>query len=132
MGATEREITAAEKLLGVHILGGYRSFLKDFGWGGVECLELYGLGRDVPRHLNLSEITQSERQKMNPPLQAHLIPLMNDGGGNLYCINTQTEGEPKVVFWDHENSKDQLPEFEAITFAAWLNAELDTIEPPPE
>ncbi|EKR75569.1 hypothetical protein LEP1GSC041_1591 [Leptospira noguchii str. 2006001870] len=43
---------------------------------------------------------------MNPKLPKYLIPVMNDGSGNLYCIDTRFV-EPFLVFWDHEIGKDQ-------------------------
>jgi hypothetical protein len=127
-GATEEEIVSAEKALGIRIAGGYRQFLKQFGWGGVGHLELYGLGADVPAHLNLVIITRSERVEMQPALPHHLVPIMNDGGGNLYCIDTHTMDEPTIVFWDHAAGTDQEPHVQAVDFSFWLNEQLATLE----
>ena len=120
-GATPSEIDAAEKGLDLRIEGGYRQFLQRFGWGGAGHFELYGLGRDVPFHLDLVRLTQSERQEMRPRLALHLLPLMNDGGGNLYCMDTRISGEPPVVFWDHEMGPDQKPALDASNFETWLS-----------
>ena len=118
-GASELEIHEAQQALGLLIQGDYRSFLLDFGWGGTSKFELYGLGSDVPHFLNLVTITHSERTEMFPPLRQELIPVMNDGGGNLYCLDTASVG-PQVVFWDHEGGGDQVPAVEAKDFASWL------------
>lgn len=123
-GATEQEIRDAESQLGLKIAGDYREFLRDFGWGGVQHLELYGLGGDVPYHLDLVEITTSERSETEVRLQNHLIPIMNDGGGNLYCLNIGEDEEPKIVFWDHTGSSDQVLEIEGESFSAWLLDEI--------
>lgn len=85
-GASEAEIAVAEKTLGVPIQGDYRRFLLEFGWGGAESLELFGLGADVPRHLDLVEITLSERTEMHPRLPHHLLPLMNNGGSAVSSV----------------------------------------------
>jgi SUKH superfamily protein len=119
-GASEQEIHAASTRLGVNLVGGYRRFLQRFGWGGVGSLELFGLGPDVPPHLNLVDLTESERTEMRPALPSHLIPFMNDGGGNLYCLDSRRNGEPPVVFWDHTASEEQEPEFTAPDFVSWM------------
>jgi len=109
--------------LGIHIAGDYRDFVESLGWGGADDFEIYGLGADVPDHLDLCAMTESERTVANPPLPANLLPLLNDGGGNLYCIDLLA-GED-VVIWDHERSSDQTPERVAPNFSALLQQLLD-------
>lgn len=82
--------------------------------------ELFGLGADVPPYLSLTAMTRSEREEMSPSLPAHLIPLMNDGGGNLYCLDSRGGGEPPVVFWDHTAGARQEPAQVASDFTTWL------------
>lgn len=74
-------------------------YLTKVGWISIRSDELYGLGRGLSRGYNLIENTEWERHESGNPIPAHLIPLLNDGFGNLYCINIRTE---KIVFWDHE------------------------------
>jgi hypothetical protein len=124
-GVSDDEIAAAERALEVRIEGGYRQFLKQFGWGGVEHLELHGLGGSS--HLDLVRVTQSERSEMEPALPVHLVPVMNDGGGNLFCLDTHVANEPPIVFWDHTGGVDQEPEVEAESFSSWLLAQLDEL-----
>jgi len=50
---------------------------------------------------------------------------MNDGGGNLYCVDTKSGTEPVVVFWDHNLDSDQEPEREAESFEEWLYEKLE-------
>jgi hypothetical protein len=119
-GVIETEINTASAQLGVTLAGGYRLFLRRFGWGGVGSIELFGLGADVPPYLSLTAMTRSEREEMSPALSAHLIPLMNDGGGNLYCLDSRVSGEPPVVFWDHTAGAQQEPSQVASDFIAWL------------
>jgi hypothetical protein len=126
-GASEAEIQTAEASLGVRVKGDYRKFLLEFGWGGVGYLELYGLGQDVPKHLDLVEITKSERTEMSPRLRLDLLPIMNDGAGNLVCLETTSDG-PQVVLWDHEEPEDQEPTVEADDFASWFASAIAAME----
>ncbi len=129
-GASEAEIAVAEKTLGVPIQGDYRRFLLEFGWGGAESLELFGLGADVPRHLDLVEITLSERTEMHPRLPHHLLPLMNNGAGDHYCLDTTTTS-PMVVGWWHEEDESQEPTMEGADFSTWFAEHLRDLESPP-
>jgi cell wall assembly regulator SMI1 len=124
-GADESEIARAERVLGVKLRGAYRRFLQDHGWGGAAQLELFGLGNDVPKHLDLVRITESERTEMNPRLREALIPIWNDGGGNLYCLDLAANpNEPPVIFWDHEQQDDQLLDVVASDFVSWFIEQL--------
>lgn len=123
-GATEEELARAEERLALRFDGTYFDFLRRFGWGSVEHIEIYGLGDDVPSHLDLVQVTESERHEMEPRLQPHLLPLSNDGAGNLYCLDTRVPNEPPVVFWDHEAPSSQTPAVVAEGFAAWLMTSL--------
>jgi hypothetical protein len=119
-GVRDTEINTSSAELGVELTGGYRLFLKRFGWGGVGSIELFGLGVDVPPYLSLTAMARSEREEMSPALPARLIPLMNDGGGNLYCLDVRVSGEPPVVFWDHTAGEQQEPARVASDFTTWL------------
>lgn len=126
-GANEFQIQEAQQVLDLPIQGDYRRFLLDFGWGGAGDFELYGLGSDVPPYLNLIAITHSERTEMHPALRHELIPVMNDGGGNLYCLDSAS-AKPCVVFWDHEGAEAQNPAVEAEDFSSWVAGLMNAIE----
>jgi hypothetical protein len=119
-GALDAEIDAASLRLGLGLRGGYRNFLRHFGWGGVGSLELFGLGADVPAWLDLVAVTESERSEMHPALPRTLVPLLNDGGGNLYCLDVGVPGEPPVVYWEHTGGERHVPEPVAPDFVSWL------------
>ena len=74
-------------------------FLGHIDWASIEGLELYGLGEDVPAYLDLVTVTVSERTEMRPRLPNRLVPLMNDGAGNHYCLEFESreQGECPVV-----------------------------------
>lgn len=128
-GAAWAEIDSVEQRLGVRLPLSYRLFLHEFGWGGVEDIEIYGLGSDVPAHLHLVSLVESERTEMEPRLRHSLIPLMNDGRGNHCCLDTSrfSGDECPVVFWDHAHvdGLNQEPEPVAENFVTWLMEELE-------
>jgi hypothetical protein len=122
-GASADAVQSAEGDLAIRILGSYRTFLEGFGWGGVGPVEIYGLGTDVPDHLELVRITKSERLEMHPALPHALLPIVNDGSGNLICLDTSsTAADPPLVLWDHEAGPAQIPTRCAETFSDWLDA----------
>ena len=128
-GATPQEIELAGKQLGVKLPESYKAFLGHFGWASLEGLELYGLGDDVPAYLDLLKVAFSKRTQMRPRLPNRLVPLMNDGAGNHYCLDVVSgeQGECPVVFWDHNLGESQDPEYVAPNLEAWLSEELDTL-----
>ena len=44
-GATDREIAAAERAIGVRLPASYKAFLSTFGWARLYHDPLYGIGR---------------------------------------------------------------------------------------
>ncbi len=123
-GATFEEIRKAEAELGLVLSDGYRAFIREFGWGGAAGWELYGLGPDVPFHLELVGVTASERTHIEPRLPHHLVPLMDDGARSPFCLDTWSRsryGEAPVVFWNRTLGEDQVPEEVAEDFLAWLS-----------
>lgn len=129
-GAAQQDIEAAESELAVRLSGSYRRFLEEFGWGSIGHLEIFGLGEDVPAFLHMVRIAESERAEMIPHLPRYLVPVLNDGAGNLYCVDTERchEDECPVVFWNHEGGIDQEPELVAPSFSIWLAGELDNLD----
>ena len=128
-GATSQQIELAKQQLGVAFPRSYKAFLEHFGWASIDGLELYGLGEDVPAYLDLVKMTLSERTEMGPRLPSHLLPLMNDGFGNHYCLDVRLreQGECPVVFWDHNSGEAQEPEYVARNLEGWLSEELNSL-----
>jgi len=127
-GCSETEIAKAQQQLGVVFPNSYASFLQHIGWANIMHNYLYGIGKAVPTHLDLVKITAEERELAGPSLPQRLVPIMNDGAGNHYCLDTEkvTAGECPVVFWDHEHElgERQRPEVVATDFASWLLREI--------
>jgi hypothetical protein len=128
-GATPEEIGVAEATLRVSFSNTYKEFLRTYGWARFAHEKLYGLGGDVPPYLELVKNTVVERNAMRPSLPPHLIPVMNDGGGNHYCLDStqMQEDECPIVFWDHELGEEQVPELVSSSFEAWLTSLLSDL-----
>ncbi|NOT01739.1 MAG: SMI1/KNR4 family protein [Phycisphaerales bacterium] len=126
-GAPLQHIRQAEKTLSNRFSESYRRFLSTLGWVDGPTLMLAGLGHDTPAHLDLIRTVQSERTLFEPQIPAHLLPIMNDGAGNNYCLDCRSfvNGECQVVFWNHELLVDQTPETVSPSFVQWLHLILD-------
>jgi cell wall assembly regulator SMI1 len=121
-GVSVESLSSAEKALGVSLPRSYRDFLRRFGWAEIGNTEIYGLGSDVPKWLDLVRVTRSERGEMTPKMPGHLIPIHNDGAGNHVCIDTSernTDGG-SIVFWSHDLGEGQSPVRVAHDFVEWL------------
>ncbi|MBL9088959.1 MAG: SMI1/KNR4 family protein [Planctomycetia bacterium] len=124
-GATEGDLASIERELGVQILGGYLRFLLQFGFASMASLEIYGVGG--PKFLDVVVMTKSERQEMASSMPIDLIPFCADGGGDHHCIRCDGSPEPVVVFWSHDARPEDAVDFEAPSFAEWLNEKLDAL-----
>jgi cell wall assembly regulator SMI1 len=119
--ATDANVADAERALGVELPAELRAYLRHFGWIVVDGTLVFGLGPDVLPYADLVQITRSERTEMSLALPPYLLPLSNDGSGNLHCIDLRP-GPPQgsIVAWDHDRGADQKPELLAPTFEQWL------------
>jgi antitoxin YobK len=139
-GATTEEIAAAQAALGVRFSRTYEQFLREYGWARIghqwlspySCLAIgvCGLGSDVPSHLELVRMTVVERTEQELALPFYLVPIMADGGGNHYCLDTarMENGECPIVFWSHEADEGQIPQVKSLSFDSWLIAMIDELE----
>jgi hypothetical protein len=138
-GATTEEIATARAALGANFSRSYEQFLREFGWVRLGhqrlapysalAIGVYGLGSDVPSHLDLLKRTVAERTEMELPLPLRLVPVMGDGGGNHYCLDTSrmADDECPIVLWNHEDDETQALNPVSQSFESWLIAEiLDT------
>jgi cell wall assembly regulator SMI1 len=117
-------IADAEAKLRVTFHPDLRDYLKLFGHLEIADLELFGLGENTPPFLDLIRMTLSERTESECPPPPGLIPLCNDGGGNLYCISvatgTGTNASGAIILWEHDGGPDQELEVTADCLETWL------------
>jgi cell wall assembly regulator SMI1 len=126
--ASEAEIDGAQQALGVTFPQALREYLLRFGHLELGHFELYGLGTELPKYLQLVAMTVTERIESGCPLPHEFIPILNDGGGNLYCIGTQPSGAGRVVLWVHTLGVDQDPEVHAASLLDWINDLLTALD----
>lgn len=123
-GATDREVADAERALAVRFPQSYRAFLHRLGWAEIYYDVIFGVGPSVPPEYDLVKTAISERYEAEPLTPQYLVPIMNDGAGNNYCLDTSRfqDGECPVVFWDHEHEEgsDQTPTQVSPSFDRWL------------
>ncbi len=120
-GASADEVAEAELRLGVSFPESLRRYLMELGYVEAESMEFFGLGAGVPEHLNLVARTISERTTYHPNIPRHLLPVLNDGCGNRFCLDLRDgNADPPMVFWCHELGTDQAPSVIATSFTSWL------------
>lgn len=121
-------VAAAEQALGVVFPSTLREYLMRFGHLEVGHFEMFGLGAHLPLYLDLVNVTRGERSASGCPLPNDLIPLLNNGGGDLYCIGTSEEAAGKIFYWDHTGGPKQEPEEYASTLPAWIVGLLEKLD----
>lgn len=128
-GASRSAVAEAEAALGVTFPSALREYLVRFGWVEFADKELFGLGEGVPHFLDIVRLTTTERTEAGAPLPPSLIPLLNDGRGNLSCIvaNPGAVEDGSIVLWDHERGPAQEPEVCAPDLESWLESILDEV-----
>lgn len=123
-GATESDIGQMLKIIRVRLPNDYRRFLLECGWAQIGPNTIYGLGPDVSNAESVHENSVTEGVFASPPMPSRLVPLMNDGSGNHYCLDTERiKGDHcPIVFWDHEDPMGELqkPKKVSNSFEEWI------------
>jgi SMI1-KNR4 cell-wall len=123
-GASDQDIADSQREIDVIFPASYKTFLALFGWARVYHDPIYGVGPSCPEPYALVRHVLLERTECEPNIPHHLVPIMNDGAGNHYCLDTSRfhGGECPIVFWDHEHwdGPDQSPEEVSPSFDRWL------------
>ena len=100
-GATERQLDAAQKRLGVRFPPSYRQFLLELGCGNVSGFEVYGLVDDDFTNSSVPDaiwLTLEERRTNG--LDPRFIVIGALGDGTFDCLDTvhlDGSGEAPVV-----------------------------------
>jgi hypothetical protein len=127
-GASQDQIAHVSRALSVRFPKSYKYLLSECGWIDMNGQILYGLGPDAKDRHSVLVNSDIESVRADPPMLHRLIPLMNDGFGNHYCLDTKyiVDGECPIVFWDHEHPRGELqvPKKVSVNLAAWLSRRL--------
>jgi hypothetical protein len=116
-GATEAEVAAAERELGLSFPEDFREFLREVGWAEVGPLAVAGLGRGVPEGLSLTEAALGAWASGVPKT---LLPVGDDSGGVDFIFLDLAAGGRAVVLPEGEAA----PRVLAASFTEWLSEEL--------
>jgi hypothetical protein len=129
-GVPQTQVAELENRLGVRLPASYKVFLQTFGWLEIGSYEVFGWGEDVPPHLDVLQITEWERHESGVPLPYSLVPIYNNGAGDLECLATHLmfRNECPVVAWYHEEGNAQEPDIIAESFTDWLEQKLNSVQ----
>lgn len=123
-GATVADIKKVETFLQVRLPKDYREFLIDCGWVRIGPDVVFGLGPQATKAVSMREVSKVERVLADPPMRSTLVPLMNDGAGNHFCLDTAKfdKGRCSVVFWEHDHPRGTMQRTKKVasTFEQWI------------
>jgi len=101
---TEDQIAAAERELGVMFPRSYRTFLRQYGAGTLDCVEIFGIPSD-----RLWGDVVMMNQLTSCQIPRHFVKFTDDIGNYSYYLDTSRmddEGEcPVVVFGPEESGR---------------------------
>lgn len=118
-GCTISDLWTIEDALNVRLPSEYKTFLLNMGWYEGQHISLFGIAPYPFRHLNVLNVIISERTA-RPALPTTLIPVMNVGNGDLYCLNISKANTSPVVLWSHESASDQEYSLISQSFDAFI------------
>ena len=100
----DSELDDIERTLGCELPEAFRQFLSQHGLSDLRFKNQILAPEEVLANLHLV----SERS---------LIPIADNGCGDLFCVHSDWKSRPEVVFWDHET---QITEAVAEDFVSAL------------
>jgi SMI1/KNR4 family protein SUKH-1 len=103
--ASEAEVSQLEKLLGTRFPEGYRHFLLKYGNSYFEAetsfLDLEANPQPFIGEFYGAESLLKAIDDYSEELPAGIIPIGDDGGGNLYCLGLTGNDRNKVYYHNH-------------------------------
>jgi hypothetical protein len=122
-GATERQIDAAQKRLGVRFPGSYRTFLRHFNGGEFRFARMYRVAPSGAGSFDLLKWMANASEHFAAFRDRDLLLFGDDYGRNYYCFDLTRagrRGECPVVYWNDLRSQDTGPAPVAPNFRAFL------------
>ena len=109
---SEADVAAVEQRLGVSFPDDYRAFLLQINGGvprpGKWVKQIFSLGSDVSPDASF-ETAYQNLKVVEKRVPHRLIPVADNGGGDVYCVSTSGADRAAVYLWSHEDEHDQQP-----------------------
>jgi cell wall assembly regulator SMI1 len=122
-GASVEEVASLESKLAIRLPRDYRVYLNEFGWLEVDHYEFFGIGVDIPSYLNLQLVVPEE---WSAGLPKTLLPIWNNGGGDLDCIDLRSSGDDVSTIVCYRHATAEI-EFVASDVKSWLCEKLNDV-----
>jgi hypothetical protein len=120
----EALIAEAQLETGVKFPADFVEYLREFGWLSIEHLEFFGLGEQIPKFLNLKVMAAEEWDSGG--LDRNYLPIWNNGGGDLDCIDLQLSTASKSVICSIYHDTKQVEKV-SDDFETWLCEKLTAL-----
>lgn len=125
-GATPEEIAQLELDLGMSLPTGYISFLRTFGWFEDDQIKVLGItSGESPSYLSVLEGLRWEREESMTPIPHCVVPISDDGAGNLFCIHNDGPSRGEVVLFGAHRACSFEMETVATSFEEFLIERLE-------
>ncbi len=128
-GCSAKDISNAEKKLGVKLPRSYKELLRTCGTATIEGEEIFGIP-SKRTEIDFVKATLALRKWKEAQWPAHMIVIAADGRGGDFCLDvSKIKGDDcPVVYHDHEldeideKTERITPSFEKVTptFRAWI------------
>lgn len=117
---SERLVNAAERRLGVIFPAEYRTFLKEFGWGGPDGTEVWGISSKFPETDYPSVVRKNAEARNKDGLPHNLLAFETTGDGGYYVFKLNSSTENDLFVWYHNGGRLDEPQRADQTFGEWL------------
>jgi cell wall assembly regulator SMI1 len=122
-GASDRQIAAAEKRLGVTFPPSYRHFLRQFNGGEFRFARMFRISTGGAGFFDLDAVMALLVKHFPAFRKGELLAFGDDYSGDHYCFDLtrpNRAGECPVVIWDRLMGGDTGPEPQARSFQEFL------------
>lgn len=124
-GALPEQIARLERDLGVALPPSYVLFLSVFGWFEDDQVKVLGItSSESEGYLDVLEELRWEREEAAISIPPCVIPVSDDGAGNLFCIHTDGQSAGEIVLLGAHRACSFEMEAVAPSFDAFLIGQL--------
>jgi hypothetical protein len=113
-GATKQQLDEAQRELGA-FPADYLQFVRDFGYASFGFHDIWGVGSNLPRGLDLVAMNRSEHDEFGLP--SDFIAIHNNGGGDLTGFKRDTPTSLELWTYCHE---DQAAVTDGLSFSGFV------------